>query len=527
MNILSIDIGSYSIKFFETTLDRKQLKLVHKQEIIINQVKDQFPEATSIQELQRKIISSFLNNEQYEGKVIYQMPNSMISSRYLELPVNNRKKAELMLPFQLDEDLPYTTNNAHFTSELIKKHNHFNAIINISKVDTFEEYYNSLEQKHILPNLLTSEISLIQNFVHTTKMTKPICILDIGHQTSKAYFIKDGNLVSNHLCHFGGEEITTIIAKSYNINPDDASIYKHENCFFLNRKQFDEVDQDQKDFALLMAEIISPLILNFRRWELGFRGRFAIPISAVYLTGGTSSIQNIDAFLSEHLRVPVQGINALSYFKHIQINLSQKENNSFFLSELMSLSQLSKTPPANFLTGNYSLTAATNIPLHSTGFIFARIALVAAFIVGILFIERLFVSSQEIKVKSQVAKMIRSSQFQISKPDQRKYKKNPKHLLKILQKKNKTIEDELKTIKNSNVKNPLRSLSTLSKVLSSNANVDLKKFVTKGDIATAHFTSKSDEEISTMIKYLQTSSLNDINIQYKKGDTKFVLKYKN
>ena len=55
MNILAIDIGSYSIKFVEVRPERKNLILIEKNEIILDEAKKHYPDAENLNELQKEI----------------------------------------------------------------------------------------------------------------------------------------------------------------------------------------------------------------------------------------------------------------------------------------------------------------------------------------------------------------------------------------------------------------------------------------------------------------------------------------
>ena len=57
----------------------------------------------------------------------------------------------MMIPFQLDENLPFSANETHFTAGLSKSPSGFNALINITQTEFFEELYNYLNAKSILP----------------------------------------------------------------------------------------------------------------------------------------------------------------------------------------------------------------------------------------------------------------------------------------------------------------------------------------------------------------------------------------
>ena len=83
MNTLAIDIGTYSIKFFEVQKERKSLKLLHFTEVILDEVRETMEEEVETEEIQTEIIESYLDEmdavhtEGFEGKIIFQVPNRL------------------------------------------------------------------------------------------------------------------------------------------------------------------------------------------------------------------------------------------------------------------------------------------------------------------------------------------------------------------------------------------------------------------------------------------------------------------
>ena len=144
--------------------------------------------------------------------------------------------------------------------------------------------------------MLTSEISTMQSYIDHIRMNDTCCILDLGHKTTKAYFVQDRQIVSNHTSFVAGSAINEVIAKTYQISAEDAIIYKHENAFLLTDEQLDEVSNEQREFALLMKQVFSPLILDIKRWEIGHRVKFGTSIYKIYILGGTSQINSLENF---------------------------------------------------------------------------------------------------------------------------------------------------------------------------------------------------------------------------------------
>jgi hypothetical protein len=214
----------------------------------------------------------------------------------------------------------------------------------------------------------------------------------MGHNSTKAYFIYKGNIVANHISYIGGKVITDVMAKTYNISEQEAEIYKHNNCFVLTAAQFAEVDTSQQEFAKLMKNTLTPLLLDIKRWEVGFRVKYLHAVQTIYVMGGSSNIINIEKFLAEELSCNVEKIDVFKDHKRTILPFDKKQNSSFMLAEVMAFSQSTKRPLLNFLKGNYSSSFDNSIPLHSTIFIATRLLIVALILLLSLVFERFFLN---------------------------------------------------------------------------------------------------------------------------------------
>ena len=133
MNILAIDLGTYSVKFYSCSTERKNIVINNYNEIIIYKVRSQLDPEATISEIQYEIVSSYLKKGEFDGVTIFQLPNEMITTRYLTIPIGNKRQAEQMIPFQLDDDLPYQSSSAHIVSKLHKQGGQFFAQVSITQ----------------------------------------------------------------------------------------------------------------------------------------------------------------------------------------------------------------------------------------------------------------------------------------------------------------------------------------------------------------------------------------------------------
>lgn len=514
MNILAIDIGSYSIKFIEVRPERKNYVLVEKQEIILDEIKPHYPNITGLSELQKEIISNYIQKKPSDIRIIFQMPNEMLTTRYLEIPGTSKRKTEQIIPFQLEENLPYALNNAHFSSRINKKSSSFSVLSNITQLSVFKDFFSYFENKEVQPSILTSEVSIMQAYIDHIRMNDTCCIIDFGHKTTKIYFVQDRQIVSNHTSYVAGNSINEVISKSYQISMQDAIIYKHENAFMLNDDQLEEVSPEQKGFALLMKQIFNPLVLDLRRWEIGHRVKFGTNIDKIFILGGTSNINNLDNFINYHTAIPVENLPPLLDLK----NDYTAHDKNFYLAKMMAISQKTPSSVINFLTGKFQTASNAFISVHSAVFIWVRTTFIALLLILGLVGERfIFLQKQNATADTKIKALLKRSNLGINAADRKSYDKNPNRVLNIIKKKNKLVTDEVSSILSSQSVNALRPLAALSKTINNNPNVSLEKFTSDGFIVNATFSAEDPTELEKMSTFLKTTGLPQLKVSYQSG----------
>lgn len=522
MNILAIDVGSHSIKLMEVRPERKNFILVEKNEIILDDVKSHYPNATTLSELQKEVVADFIHKKNVELKIVFQLPNEMLTTRYLEIPGTSKRKTEQIIPFQLDENLPYSLTQAHFSSRLNKRSGGFSVLSNITQLTMFKDFFGYFEQKDAQPSILTSEISTMQAYVDHIRMNDTCCILDLGHKTTKAYFVQGRQIVSNHTSFVAGAAINEVISKTYQISHEDAVIYKHENAFMLTEDQFKDVSNTQKEFALLMKQIFMPLVLDIKRWEIGHRVKYGASIDKIFILGGTSQIKGLDNFLQTQTGLAIESLPPLLDFK----NDYSIHDRTFYLVKMMALSQRTPGNLINFLTGKFQTSGNAFIPLHSAVFIWVRTTFIALLLILGLATEKfLFLTKQEKAIDSKITGLLKTPSLEISPKDRKMYTTKPANVLSLLKKKNKVLKDEVSSILSSNSINALRPLAVLSKTMNSNPKVNLDKFTADGQLVRATFSSAEAGELDVMSGHLKNSGLPDLKITHAAGEGTLTIEF--
>ena len=316
---IAVELGTYSLKFLNYQIDKKSIKLINTDEIIVeNPGEDQ----SSLWREQIGLLKDYLSSIDRDYQLLMHIPAEIVSTRFIDLPVKSKKKATLMLPFQIEEDLPYSLSNCHWSESLTIENDGIEATVGIIRKEHFSDFYEFLKHGEIHPIVLTSDVSSFSNFIkkHVDQFPKSFCIINIGHGTTRGFYFKQGKLIANHHSYIAGQALTEAISKTYSITIDEATIYKHQNSYLLLEEQYDQVNENQREFAKVMDATLAPLLSEIKRWDIGFRVQHGEPIKDVYICGGSSNIKNIQNYLSAKLRVEIHFFNPFQFIESSKID---------------------------------------------------------------------------------------------------------------------------------------------------------------------------------------------------------------
>lgn len=504
MLIVAADLGSYSVKFIVSKVDKKKITHHSISEEVIDY--DSFEESVEnpIWEAQFKIIEEFLSQLPEEYKLVLNAPSHIFTDRFTSVPVGSLKKARLMIPFSLEEELPFSISQTHMGMVLENKKNITEAIVNIAKKQDFDPFYDIMLRKKVHPKLLTTESSMFDSFVRnaTTPFGNAFCILDFGHESTKAYFFYNRKLVSTHRSFIAGATITESIAQNYNNDLAQASLYKHQSCFFLTESQYDNFSDDQKTFAQLMHQTFNPLINEIKRWELGFRIANGIAVNEVYITGGTSNIKNINNYLEEQLSSKVTFLDTYQNIDTSNIEQDKKQLRKFNIANLEVLSYPKKSKLVQLLSGDYMIPGEMDLPLHSFFYISTRLAAITLLIVFSMIINGFFISSEINSTNKVIKGLVKNSTLELS-PKQGRQAKSSK-IREI-----KTVHSRLKS-KAQMITQEIKSLQSALDINALSPLIKLKSFIIRDDFELMDFNGSSMGEFSAIIKGTDLNKIKEL-----------------
>lgn len=524
MHVLAIDVGSYSVKYISSFVEKRKVNHVEMSEIILRDYMNDHPDLLTL-DAQATIVQEIIDSTaRADTRIIFQVDNEMLTTRFLALPVKSKKKAELMLPFQLEEDIPFALSEIHYGYRMeAAKTQHF-ALVGLMRDSAFEAYYNTFKEKNALPNILTSEASTVENYFNQNPIAGPFCVLDIGHKTTKAYFFYNSRLIVTHVSYLGGTDINEMIAQTYKIDQDEAILYKHQNAFLLTTTQFDEVDQAQKDFATAMDKTLFPLISDFARWKVGFKVNYGLSLQSIFITGGTSNIKNIANYLTEKWDIKVVQLETFDKVEGEKIDLNPKNKSKYALANMMATGMKRKNRFINLLSGKFAQASAAEIPLHSFAFLGVRVAAVAAVLLVSLLAERFFIERDVKFVNLKLNSVMKNEVLALNGRLRRSVATNPKPILDSLNKREKGIRQEISTIQSAIEIKALSPLVTISQLAASTQATLVEFKVSDSNEVTATFTAEAASELNNLKAQFERSALLDVVVEIDQKKLQLKLK---
>lgn len=528
MEIISINLGSYSIKFLRGEIEKRKLRYTDFHEAIINHpdpATTHEKDALSLEDIQLNLVHEYLENNPPVQKVLIDLPSHYSMLRMFTLPLRNRKKIEQIIPFQLEDELPYSIKDAHiglFTIPLQKE----SYILTLScKIKDFEQFFKKTQKLPSPPSAILSTETVFQSFILERQITDSVAIIDMGHHKSTGYLFYNKLLVATEHSFVTGKLIDEVIGETYNLDKKETITFKHESAFFLTDKQKELADPDQKEFSSLMDRLFGHFIDDFKRWSIGYQIKTRQQIKKVYITGGTSNIKNIKEYLAQKLEIPVYQFECDEERKLDDLSLPRTTTQALTVCHGLSRYLTTKESLCNFRKKSYAAPREQSLPLEAISFIGIRSLMVSALFLLVILIENVHLSNLNKDLDKKITKRLQDPAFEITPRQRRKMIKKSDSLLSFIKnkdndlKQNKIIFDEIATI------DTLKPLVQLGQIIPNTYPVEIIKFKNDNKKIQAIFKSKDEPSLDSIKKILESQRYHDAKLSVNSEQKRLELSY--
>lgn len=371
MKSVGIDIGSSSIKIVEMQASSKgfQVSQYFEHALSIAPGSDQELE---IIEFLRDFVSHY---DATQTRFVVCLRQDRVAIRNKFFPFNDRIKIFKSLAFELEEDLPLSSDNAIFDAKIVRTMGAGAEVLACAAPKVhIQRALQQAQDSGFDPYVLSAEGTSFANIFErwneappaTTAPTMAMVdeenrpprhinlVLNMGHSRTTVAAFEGSSLIAVRSILWGGKNIAEAIQKKYEIPFLDAIRELQTKAFILTNKQ--GATFDQVTFSDTIAKSVREMARDLQLSILELKGEFNAHIHGIGLTGGVSQIQNLGPFLTQIMEVPVNRTAVLDLVPNVAFEKSAAASAKSGLALGLAMEGFKKprNPAINFMRAEFA-----------------------------------------------------------------------------------------------------------------------------------------------------------------------------
>lgn len=337
MRILSLDIGSYSVKAteFDVTFGRVELADYLIEKVVESELEEvqatqaetttpaegQIPNAAPKRQVltagQLAAIRRLISDRPFRyERLVVNFPKAWTTTRLFQFPSKDKKAIQSSLQFELDDEIPFSINEIIYDFAILNQEGAGSSVF--AAVALKSDITSLLSELQVLgldPDSITIEP---WGFSHTLKRAipkeyegRPVCVVNMGHKQTSIHMYVGDEPVLTHVSLCAGADITRAIAQAYNLTFDQAEKAKVDGAFLLTQTHLsgggtgEAITEEQRQFSSVISGAIAPMIREIKQTLMSYKSQTKLTPRAIFITGGTSLVPNMQLYLEEQLKIPV------------------------------------------------------------------------------------------------------------------------------------------------------------------------------------------------------------------------------
>jgi len=540
LKTVGIDIGSYSIKIAELEGSSTNARILSVGEQLLSQKPGVDKDLELVTQL-KDIVSRYNPDE---TRFVLGLPQDKISTRVVQFPFKEKFKILKSLPFELEDQIPFSASEAVFEAKVIRTFPVGSEVLAVAAPKPLVKKILSLASDvQMDPEIISLEGFALNNLFEDLASPPPLdlsdlenldseedleedelgkdqipkdtnlkngeAILDIGHNSSNLIVRSSGALYNIRRINWGAQNLAQAVSKKFNIQePEALQKIKASKGILLGKAHGGS--EEKQALSDSLANEVANLGKILRLTLLEIKGSNGINTQGIGLIGGLANLPNIGPKLTEQTHIACNKI--LKIKNYPEIDMEDPANLSMGVAIGLGLEAFKRAsnPAVNFRKGEFQKENSGLRDFWSAWGFYINLtaASVAVFFVYAFMREGL---SDELAMQSK--RNMRSaaeSVFKIKKYNASSSKLNK--LFKDLEKREQTKEQILKSTVNAKTQ-PLKLLKRISEKASSRLSfpIDIKKLQIESGSVVIQGETTAKREIENFVKKLKPLAAGKIN----------------
>jgi general secretion pathway protein L len=366
MIIVGVDIGAYSIKVAEIESTSKSY--------VIRRL-GEFPLSLDLTKDKKIEIIDTLRTlfQQYDAdntQFVFGVPQKYVSARLLKLPFRERFKVQKAIISQLEDELPFSQDDAIFDAKIIRYAGKGADIFAMAvPKERIVDILNTAHDCGVTPAFISTESMGLNNLFEKWSEAPPEglsadqeipsardaeIVLNIGHLSTEILVYSNGLLLGARNVDWGAKNMADSIGHKYGLNYLQAMRELQSKGFVLLDKQAGT--KEQIAFSQSIEEALLMLVGDLRLKMLELQSELNLQWTKGYLLGGGSQLKNFGAFLTQHFEIPFNRFKQFEHHPSVQTETSPHLELVTAAAVGMAMEGLRRprNPATNFMKGEFA-----------------------------------------------------------------------------------------------------------------------------------------------------------------------------
>lgn len=320
MRSVGIDIGSSSIKVAELDAGSKSSRLVNFFEIPLKTEPGAEKQIEILYHL-RQI------QEQYQGRearFVVALPLDQVSVRQVKFPFRERNKILKSLLFELEDDIPFSHENAVGECRFIRyigKTCEILAIVAPKSQVAFK--INQVHESGIEPsvvsvdglayaNLFEEWYQVPEESANAPELPGPSpadAILHIGHSNTLIHLVSRGRVIAARSISWGAQNLVDKLVEVYKLHPSEALTTLQNKGFVLVSEE--GASKEQVAFSRTISSSLDQMAQELKLFILESQTDLNIEVKQIAFSGGLSPLKNLGPYLTQKTEVSANRLKGL------------------------------------------------------------------------------------------------------------------------------------------------------------------------------------------------------------------------
>ena len=262
--------------------------------------------------------------------VVTSLPGYQIFVRKLRVPEASGERLRKLIQYEARQMIPFPWDKIQvdYHTKKIPDTNDLEILLVGSKKEIIADYMSFLRKSGLgLKHLDVSPVALynFQKYIDPALEQETTALINIGAATTDISIVRDGILSFTRTAPVGGNDLTRTIGKNLNKDFKEAEHLKIQYGRIPMDYEIGVASESPEGMSEEKA-VQHALVTGLERVVSEIRRTFdyyisqpdGVAISRVVVSGGTSLLQNIEAYLSDKLTVPVTLVTQIPEWQNMK-----------------------------------------------------------------------------------------------------------------------------------------------------------------------------------------------------------------